>query len=271
MENEAIIRISIFILTFFVIAKWEYIAPRRQLTTSKRDRWIGNLGIVVIDTITVRLIFPIAAVGLAIVAESNGWGLLNYFNIPGWLAFILGAVIMDLVIYFQHVLFHAVPLLWRIHMVHHADLDYDLTTGIRFHPIEIVLSMVIKFAAIAALGPPPEAILAFEIILNSSAMFNHGNIRLPTKVDQLLRLLIVTPDMHRVHHSVNKIETNSNYGFNLSLWDRLFATYCSQPTEGHENITIGLEQFRNPKKLTLGWMIVLPFIGKTGRYPINRD
>lgn len=271
MEHEAVIRISFFLAVFIGIASWEIKAPRRALTTSKLTRWISNLGIVAIDTIVLRLLFPTAAVGFAAAAEQQQWGLLNHLELPTWLAVVMGAAALDFVIYFQHVLFHAVPALWRLHMVHHADLDYDLTTGIRFHPVEIVLSMLIKLAAVAALGPPVLAVLVFEVLLNASAMFNHGNIRLPERADRLIRLLFVTPDMHRVHHSAIKRETNSNYGFNLSVWDRLFGTYRAQPQAGHDAMTIGLEQFRDPQRLTLPWLLALPFIGNVGKYPINRE
>jgi sterol desaturase/sphingolipid hydroxylase (fatty acid hydroxylase superfamily) len=190
-------------------------------------------------------------------------------GLPFWLKLVIGIIVLDLVIYFQHVMFHAIPILWRLHMMHHADLDYDLTTGLRFHPIEIILSMVIKLSVVAALGPPAAGVLIFEIILNTMAIFNHGNIRILPGLDRILRYFVVTPDMHRVHHSVIIRETNSNYGFNLPWWDRLFGTYCAQPVKGHEDMTIGLSQFREPKKLTLPWLLALPFIGDPGRYPIN--
>jgi len=270
MDYEVLLRITLFIGVFAVIATWELRAPRRRLTTSKKDRWIANLGMVGLSTILLRIVFPTAAVGLAVVAEQNGWGWLNQFDMPAWAAVVLGVVLLDFVIYMQHVLFHAVPTLWRLHMVHHTDLDYDLTTGVRFHPIEILLSMIIKFGAITALGPSPLAVLAFEVILNACAMFNHGNIRLPQKVDSLLRGVIVTPDMHRVHHSIIKQETNSNYGFNLSIWDRIFGTYRAQPRDGHEGMIIGLEQFRDASRLKLPQLLLLPFVSTGGKYPINR-
>lgn len=271
MENELAIRLGVFAAAFAIFATWERKAPRRLRTQPIIERWVNNLGIVVIDTIVLRVVFPMAAVGMALVAEERQWGLLNNVELPGWLAIFVGAVALDFVIYLQHVLFHAVPALWRLHMVHHADLDYDLTTGIRFHPIEILLSMLIKYAAVVTLGPPAVAVLIFEVVLNASAMFNHGNIRLPEKWDQRIRRVFVTPDMHRVHHSVIKKETNSNYGFNLAIWDRLFGTYRETPEAGHENMTIGLTQFRDPSRLTLGRLLLLPFRGQVGSYPINRD
>jgi len=269
MSSEIAIRLSFFFLIFVIIAIWELLAPRRTLTTSKTSRWITNLAITFLNPATVRLVFPILALSMALKAQQNGWGLLNHYNLPFWLAVLVTVALLDLVIYLQHVMFHAVPVLWRLHMVHHADLDYDVTTGLRFHPIEIILSMGIKLAAVVLLGPPTMAVLIFEVLLNGTAMFNHGNIRLPLKLDRALRFLVVTPDMHRVHHSVIIRETNSNYGFNLPWWDRLFGTYRNQPTEGHEGMTIGLSQFREPGRLTFPWLLILPFIGKTGNYPMT--
>ena len=271
MEWELITRLSFFFGVFAIVAYWETRRPRRQLTQPKITRWFANLGIVAINTVVLRLLFPMAAVGMALLATTNDWGLLNNYSIPYFLAVIIGVIALDFIIYLQHVMFHAVPLLWRLHMVHHADLDYDVTTGLRFHPIEIVLSMLLKLSAIAVLGPPAVAVLIFEILLNATAMFNHGNLRLPPRVDRILRRFIVTPDMHRVHHSDIKRETNSNYGFNLSWWDRLFGTYRAQPELGHTGMTIGLKQFRDPARLTLGRLLLLPFQGRVGEYPINRQ
>ncbi|NOR25136.1 MAG: sterol desaturase family protein, partial [Desulforhopalus sp.] len=208
--------------------------------------------------------------GIAQIAQTNGWGLLNNFGLPSSVALAAGFVVLDLVIYLQHVVFHAVPLLWRLHMVHHADLDIDLTTGLRFHPVEIVLSMLVKITVNVALGPSVAAVLTFEVLLNGMDMVNHGNISIPTTFDKWLRWFVVTPDMHRVHHSVIIRETNSNYGFNLSVWDRLFGTYWSQPRKGHTSMVIGLSQFRDEKKLTLPWLLILPIIGDPGKQPINR-
>jgi sterol desaturase/sphingolipid hydroxylase (fatty acid hydroxylase superfamily) len=247
----------------------ELLVPRRHLTTSKVSRWFGNLGIVVINTVVLRLVFPITAVALAIWAKQQGWGMFNRMDLPYWLTVVLSIVLLDFIIYMQHLMFHAVPLLWRLHMMHHADLDYDLTTGIRFHPIEILISMGIKFSAILLLGTPALAVVLFEIILNGMAMFNHGNFFMPLKLDGVLRLFVVTPDMHRVHHSVFPTEANKNFGFNLSWWDRIMGTYKAQPRRGHLDMTIGLNQFRDPSKLTLWWMLILPFVGKQGTYAIG--
>jgi len=270
MEHEIAVRLISFVLIFVVVALWEIRMPRRALTTSKKWRWFNNLSITAINPLLLRLVFPVLAVGMAQTAQANGWGLLNHLGAPRWLALGAGIVALDLMIYLQHVMFHAVPLLWRLHMVHHADLDYDLTTGLRFHPVEMALSMILKITIIVALGPPVAAVLTFEILLNAMAMFNHGNIKLPPPSDRFLRLLVVTPDMHRVHHSVVIRETNSNYGFNLSIWDRWFGTYLAQPSKGHQDMVIGLSQFRDHRRLTLPWLLLLPLIGDPGKQPINR-
>ncbi len=270
MKNETAIRVACFAAVFIIVAVWERLAGRRPLSTSRTSRWASNLGIMLINPVLVRLLFPALAAALAVEARRQGWGLLNSAGSPYALEFVVGIVVLDLAIYLQHVMFHAVPLLWRLHMVHHADLDYDLTTGLRFHPLEAVLSMLIKLSVVAALGPPPGAVVVFEVLLNGMALFNHGNIKMPGGLDSLLRLLVVTPDMHRVHHSVIIRETNSNFGFNLSWWDRLFGTYRSQPSRGHEGMTIGLAQFRDPGRLNLPWLLVLPFVGDPGPQPINR-
>ena len=248
-----------------IVAIWELLAPRRALTTSKTVRWFSNLGIVFLNTAAVHLVFPIMAVGMAHLGQERDWGFLNNFEIPYWLAVVVAVVVFDLVIYLQHLMFHAVPLLWRLHMMHHADLDFDVTTGLRFHPIEILLSMGIKVTVVVALGPPALAVLIFEVLLNATSMFNHGNVRILSGIDRVLRFFVVTPDMHRVHHSVLPHESNNNFGFNLPWWDRLLGTYRDQPDAGHEGMTIGLSQFRNGKRLTLLWMLALPFIGKPGR------
>ena len=270
MNNEIAVRIGFFFGILAIIAVWELIAPRRTLTTSKPIRWRDNLSIVFIDSLLVRVVLPIAPVGLALLLQERNWGLLHVLNMPYWATVVIGIIVLDLVIYLQHLMFHAVPLLWRLHMMHHADLDIDTTTGLRFHPLEILISMGIKLSAVMVIGPPVLTVIVFEIILNAMAMFNHGNIYLPGKLDRILRWFVVTPDMHRVHHSVTIRETNSNFGFNLSWWDRLFGTYRPQPIAGHNGMTIGLSQFRDAKQLTLLWMLALPFIGKTGQYPINR-
>jgi sterol desaturase/sphingolipid hydroxylase (fatty acid hydroxylase superfamily) len=270
METETVIRFSAFLGVFAILAIVEIVAPRRKLTTSKRRRWFANLTIVALNPLSVALLFPVLPIGVALLAAEQGWGLLNQLALPYWLELLIGVVALDLVVYAQHVLHHAIPVLWRLHMMHHADLDIDMTTGLRFHPIEILISMTIKLAAVAALGTPPLAVLIFEVALNTTSMFNHSNIRLPQKVDRLLRLFVVTPDMHRVHHSVIIRETNSNYGFNLPWWDRLFGTYKAQPAKGHMDMVIGLSQFRDSRKLSLLHLLVLPFVGDPGRVPINR-
>jgi len=268
--QEEIIRLSFFLGIFAAVALWELAAPRRALTVSKAVRWLNNLGLVVLNTLLLRLLFPAAAVGVAAWASDQGWGLLNHLQVPFWPAVVIAVVVMDFVIWLQHVMVHAIPLLWRLHRVHHADLDYDVTTGARFHPIEIVLSMLIKFAAILLLGPPLVAVILFEVILNGMAMFNHGNIRLPLGLDRVLRMLLVTPDMHRVHHSVEDDETNSNFGFNLSVWDRLFGTYRDQPRQGHDGMTIGIHHYREPAEVSwLPGLMTLPFKAHIGSYAIN--
>lgn len=260
--KEHMFRISFFAGVFLIIAIWEYTAPRRRLTVSKSQRWFNNLFIISLNPLIIHLLFPIVPVGMAFLAQKNGWGLLNNIPIPGWLAVTASIVLLDFVVYFQHVIFHAVPLLWRLHMVHHTDMDIDLTTGLRFHPVEIILSTILKLGVIAVLGLPLAAVIAFEIILNCMAMFNHGNILLPASIDRILRFMLVTPDMHRVHHSVITHETNSNYGFNIAWWDRICGTYRSQPAEGHDAMTIGLARFRDPQKLKLIRLLTLPFLKK---------
>ena len=256
---EPWIRLGAFVGIFAVMALWESVTPRRRQAIGRLHRWPGNLGIVAIDTLLVRLIFPTAAVGVALVAEMGGWGLLPALSAPPWLAVVVAVVALDLAIYLQHVLFHAVPALWRLHRMHHADLEIDVTTGGRFHPIEILLSMAIKLGVVAALGAPAAAVLIFEVLLNATSMFNHGNVRLPQRLDAVLRWLVVTPDMHRVHHSILPHETNSNFGFNLPWWDWMFGTYRAQPQAGHAAMTIGIEQFRDPRELRLDRMLSQPF------------
>lgn len=271
LANEPLIRMAFFLGILLAMALWEVAAPRRRREIPRLLRWSNNLGVVVIDTLLVRLTFPIVAVGLAMMAQERGWGLFNIFDVPAWLAFFLSVLALDLAIYLQHVMFHAVPTLWRLHRMHHADLEFDVTTGLRFHPIEILLSMGIKLAVVAALGPPAVAVLVFEVLLNATAMFNHSNIRIPPAIDRVLRLIVVTPDMHRVHHSIHPSETNSNFGFNLPWWDRLLGTYRPQPRDGHEAMTIGIEQFRTRRDLWLDRMLIQPARGPASGYPINRE
>jgi sterol desaturase/sphingolipid hydroxylase (fatty acid hydroxylase superfamily) len=267
---EPYIRLGAFISVFVVMALWEFVVPRRKQAIGRGWRWPNNLGVVVVDTLLVRILFPTTAVGLALLAEARGFGLFNVLALPAWVGVLASVVILDLAIYLQHVLFHAVPALWRLHRMHHADLEFDVTTGLRFHPIEILLSMAIKLTVVAALGAPAVSVLIFEVLLNATAMFNHSNVRIPLGLDRVLRWLVVTPDMHRVHHSILARETNSNFGFNLPWWDRLFGTYRAQPAAGHDAMTIGIEQFRDARELGLDRMLLQPFRGEPGRYPLGR-
>lgn len=271
LASEPTIRLSFFLGIFAVVALWEVLAPRRARMLSRWVRWPNNLGIVAFNTVLLRFLVPTAAVGLALIADERNWGLLNNLDIPYWLCVLLSVLVMDLAIYLQHVMVHAVPALWRLHRMHHADLDFDVTTGARFHPIEIFLSMGIKAAVVVTLGPPAVAVLIFEVLLNATSMFNHGNIRLPKALDRVLRWVVVTPDMHRVHHSILPDETNSNFGFSLPWWDRLMGTYRDQPREGHEGMTIGIEQFRTARDQWLDRMLIQPVLGKIGNYPVNRS
>jgi sterol desaturase/sphingolipid hydroxylase (fatty acid hydroxylase superfamily) len=258
-DHEAVIRLGIFTGILLVMILAEAAAPRRDQRYTRRQRWPHNLSMVVVDTLVVRLLFPITAVGAAVMANEQAWGLLNLANLPVWLSVLLGTIALDLAIYFQHRIFHAVPWLWRLHRMHHADLEFDVTTGLRFHPLEIVLSMAIKITVVVALGAPALAVLIFEVILNATSMFNHGNVRLPQGLEQKLRRLVVTPEMHRVHHSIVPEETNSNFGFNLPWWDRVFGTYRDKPAAGHIGMVIGIEDFREPRDLRLDQMLIQPF------------
>jgi len=269
-QYEPYIRLGAFGGVFLAMAIWEVADPRRPQTIGRHVRWPSNLGIVALDALLVRLVFPTTAVGLALVADTRGWGLFHLVALPTWIAVVASVVLLDLAIYLQHVLFHAVPVLWRLHRMHHADLAFDVTTGLRFHPIEILVSMLLKLAVIAALGTPAVAVLIFEVLLNATSMFSHGNVRIVHRLDAVLRWVVVTPDMHRVHHSIQSTETNSNFGFNLSWWDRLFGTYRPEPSAGQEAMTIGIEQFRDPRELRLDRMLVQPFHGNVGNYPFGR-
>ncbi|WP_316368218.1 sterol desaturase family protein [Candidatus Thiodiazotropha sp. CDECU1] len=271
LEHELSIRLTAFFAVFAIMALWEIASPCRELRYPRTKRWLGNIGIVILNSLVLRLLFPAAAVGMAAFTTHAGWGVLNAIALPFWLSAFIAVLVMDMVIYLQHVMVHAIPMLWRLHRVHHADPDYDLTTGARFHPIEIILSMLIKIATIAALGPPVVAVVIFEVLLNGMAMFNHANIRLPSHLDRVLRWIIVTPDMHRVHHSVEPNETNSNFGFNLSLWDRMMGTYCQQPRLGQQGMDIGLSSFRDPQITTrLTGMLMIPFLQDKDVYSINK-
>ncbi|MGL4243169.1 MAG: sterol desaturase family protein [Beijerinckiaceae bacterium] len=259
LSHEPIIRLAAFASVFTAMALAEHLAPRRERSLPRGARWPGNIGVVIVDTIVARILFPTGAVGLAMFGEAKGWGLLNAWQVPGFAAVVISVVALDLAIYLQHVMFHAVPALWRLHRMHHADTDFDVTTGARFHPVEIVLSMVLKLTVVAALGAPAVAVLVFEVLLNATAMFNHANVRLPTAADRVIRWFIVTPDMHRVHHSIAARETNSNFGFNLPWGDRLFGTYRDQPEAGHDGMIIGVPAFRDPSEQRLDRMLTQPF------------
>ena len=269
LSTEMTVRLGCFVGVLLVMASWEIVAPRRPLTVKKPLRWMSNLGLVTLNVILVRLVLPLTALGTATMADNRGWGLLHQFAAPEWLKFVIGIAALDFAVYLQHVLFHAVPALWRLHMVHHADLDFDVTTGLRFHSLEILLSTFIKIGVVSALGPPVWAVLTFETLLNATSMFNHGNVRLPAWLDRVLRLVLVTPDMHRVHHSVDRREANTNFGFNLPWWDFLLGTYRSQPSAGHEAMQIGVSHLREEQKVErLPWMLALPFLSALGSYPI---
>lgn len=270
LGHEPTVRLGVFLGLFAIIAAWELAAPRRALRESKALRWTHNLALTVLNSILVRAALPLAAIGVAAFAAERGMGLFNLIHVPQPLTILLSVLALDYAIYLQHLMLHAVPLFWRLHRVHHADLDFDVTTGARFHPVEISLSTLIKFAVILALGPPAVAVLVFEVVLNASSMFNHGNVRIPAAIERVLRWVVVTPDMHRVHHSIDPRETNSNFGFSLPWWDRLFGTYRAAPQTGHEAMTIGIAQFRSPRELRLDRMLLQPFRTEDGAYTIGR-
>lgn len=271
VSAESAVRFAGFAAVLLLMTSWEVVAPLRRASTARAPRWLSNLGLIALGTLFVRLVVPLGAVGAALVAQEHHWGLLNAVTLPDWLAVALAVVALDLMIYLQHVLFHAVPALWRLHLVHHADLDLDATTGVRFHPLEILLSLGIKMAAVALLGAPALGVLLFEMLLNATSLFSHGNVRLPAGLDRVLRWLVVTPDMHRVHHSTDPREANSNFGFNLPWWDYLLGTYRAQPARGHQRMTIGLEQIRDERVADrLHWMLALPVLAPEGEYPLNR-
>jgi len=255
---EPIVRLICFLGVLVLMVLWERLTPRRPQSIKRLIRWPNNLGLVVLNTFVVRLLFPLAGVGMALLAQAKGWGLFNIVPGPAWFAIPAGLLLLDLTIYSQHVAFHAVPLLWRLHRMHHADLEFDVTTGLRFHPGEIVVSMLVKLLAIVVFGALPIVVLAFEVVLNATSIFNHGNVRLPPRLDRVLRLLVVTPDMHRVHHSIDRRETDSNFGFNVPWWDRLFGTYRAQPALGHDRMTLGIDLFREERELWLDRMLLQP-------------
>ncbi len=259
LQHPNLFRVICFSGLLFLFAILEIVSPRRKKYGYVVRRWASNLSMVAIDSLLIRVVFPVLAVEMALISEENSWGLFRYGELSYYWNLLLGFLILDLVIYFQHVLFHAVPTLWNVHRVHHADLDFDVTTGNRFHPIEMILSMGIKISVVVAFGITPIAVLLFEVVLNATSMFTHTNIKIPLGLDRLIRWVLVTPDMHRVHHSIELKETNSNFGFNLSVWDRLFGTYRDQPKLGHEKMIIGIEQFRDPSYLHLKWLLAIPF------------
>lgn len=269
MEHEATIRLAVFLGLFALFAAAEAWLPRRMRSQTRKARWTTNWAITAANTVTLQLLarglvavgLPLLAVGAAVDAAANGWGLFNALDLPLWIEVVIAILVLDLAIWAQHLITHKVPLLWRLHRVHHADVDIDVTTAIRFHPLEIALSMLIKIGLVYLMGPAAIAVILFEIILNGTAMFNHANIKLPLAVDTVLRKVLVTPDMHRVHHSVHRHEHDSNYGFALSIWDRLFGTYIAQPAEGHDGMKIGLE-WQDERPSRLGWSLALPFFRK---------
>ncbi|MFN3233252.1 MAG: sterol desaturase family protein [Alphaproteobacteria bacterium] len=262
LANEPSIRLGTFVALLVLFIGLQALFPRRRVGRSRPRRWFANLAVSGLNALSLGLVFLLAsvtAVGFAVVSSAQGWGFLNAVGLPLWVEVLIAFLLLDLVIYAQHVAFHHVPLFWRLHRMHHADLDFDVTTGVRFHPIEIVLSMGVKFAAIALIGAPALAVLIFEVMLNGTSLFNHANLKLPGALDRMLRWAVVTPDMHRVHHSVLRDETDSNFGFNLPWWDRLFGTYRAQPVEGHEGMTIGLPIFREEDAQQLPYMLISPF------------
>jgi sterol desaturase/sphingolipid hydroxylase (fatty acid hydroxylase superfamily) len=258
LAHEGPLRLGAFLGVLALVGLAEMWAPRRRLTQSKGVRWLNNLVLVALNTLVLRVTFPFLAVGMAMLALQRGWGLLSLLVLPPGLDIVATVVVLDAAIYAQHVAFHYVPVLWRLHRMHHADLDFDVTTGARFHPVEILLSMGIKLALVVALGAHPAGVVLFEVLLNATSMFNHGNVRLPLALERRLRWFVVTPDMHRVHHSWVRAETDSNFGFNLPWWDRLFRTYRDQPAAGHDGMTIGLPSFRDPRELWLDRLITQP-------------
>lgn len=266
-STELVVRTSVAAGVFALMALWEWLAPRRPRTAPRAARWPSNLGLVALNTVLLRLLMPTSLVAFASLLEASGWGLLGLMSLPMWLEFLVALVVLDLLIYGQHVLFHRVPWLWRLHRMHHADTDIDVTNGLRFHPLEIVLSMGIKLIAVAVLGAPAMAVLVFEAILNALAVFNHANARLPDGLDRALRPWVVTPDMHRIHHSWLPAEHHRNFGFNLSVWDRWFGTYVAEPSQGQLGMTIGLRDFREPEWRRIDRLLIQPWASPTARPP----
>lgn len=265
--QEPLLRLGVFAGVLAAMALWELRAPRRDLSGSRGRRWTTNLALAALGTIILRIAVPLLAVGVAAEAERRGFGLFHWLDMPAAIAFVLSLLALDALVYAQHVVFHHVGILWRLHRVHHADTDVDVTTGIRFHPGEILISMGVKMAAVTLIGAPVAAVILFEVVLNAAAMFNHSNVRIGSGIDRALRRFIVTPDMHRVHHSVHRDEHNMNFGFSLSLWDRVFGTYRAAPREGHEHMRLGLAGFPAPAPEGLGWSLINPFSG--GAFPAD--
>lgn len=264
IDHEGVIRLLAFGLVLAAMIAWEWRAPRRQPTAPIGVRWASNLSLVALNTLILRLAFPVAAVGAAVIAAQHGWGLFNAVALPGWLAFVATLVLLDLAVWAQHVALHKVPVLWRLHRVHHTDVEFDATTGVRFHPVEIALSMLYKMAVVVALGAPASAVVVFEVVLSVMALFTHGNVRIAPGLERALRRVVVTPEMHRVHHSIHRDETDSNYGFNLACWDRLFGTYRAEPRDGHQAMTIGIAGFRAERDRHLDRLLWQPLAGGDG-------
>ncbi|NGX57933.1 MAG: hypothetical protein K940chlam3_00834 [Chlamydiae bacterium] len=262
LDHPDLFRVASFVILLLLLACTEWLFPRRKKYGYLSRRWFSNIAIVVVNVLLLRLIFPLMAVEMAFISIEKGWGLFSYFGFSGGWNFVVSLLILDVMIYLQHVMFHAVPTLWRFHKVHHADLDFDVTTGVRFHPIEMILSMGIKIVTVIAFGMTPLSVLVFEVILNGTSMFTHTNVYIPLGMDRIFRWFIVTPDMHRIHHSVDKIERNTNFGFNLSVWDRIFGTYRQDPEMGHTEMPIGIDEFRQPNYLKFGWLFAIPFLRK---------
>jgi len=259
LDPHTLLRAAIFVGVLGVMMLWEVFAPRRVVVAPRVLRWVSNLGVSVLNRILIALIASLVGLGAALTGEQAGWGLFHRWQVPGWLVFAGSVVLLDLVVYLQHRVLHAVPWLWRLHRMHHADVELDATSGVRFHPFEALISLIVKAVAVLAIGAPAMAVLVFELLLNATSVFNHSNVRIPLGVDRVLRWVLVTPDMHRVHHSVRVEELSRNFGFNMPWWDRLFRTYRDQPADGHEHMTIGLEQFRSREEMRLDRMLVQPF------------
>lgn len=260
LDHESTIRLGFFLGAFVLLAVWELFAPRRASETSKVIRWTNNGALAIVNILMVRVLFPLAAVGLAVFVNERGTGLLNMFPVPYPLAIVASLLAFDLAVYLVHLAFHTAPVLWRMHRVHHADVDFDVTTAVRFHPLQMVLSTLIKFAVILVLGTPVLAVLVFEAVFHALLLFNHANVHIPRAVDRVLRWFVVTPDMHRVHHSVRSAETDSNFGFALPWWDRLFGTYRAEPAAGQERMTLGIGQFRTQRDFWLDRLLLNPFL-----------